>query len=122
MAARAQPTAIPEDQTPIPGGGESKGPPPKFGTQKPVEGAGGEVPRVVDPLERYGTVKGVTRFKIRCSNYHPQKTRYILARNDEEARAHYLEVNGLAKELERLKKNGVEKPEQPDLVVTALPD
>jgi len=122
MSKKELPPGVPEEQTPVPGGGESKGAPPKHGTQRPMVEAGGDVPRVVNPLERFKGIKGVTRFKIRCNNYHPQQVRYIIARDEDEARACYLKANGLDKTVDRLKKNGIEKPELPDLVVTALED
>lgn len=92
--------------------------PPPFGTAKPAE-ATGPLPRVVDELER--AVPGTKRFKIRCNNYQPQERRYILARNEDEARACYTKVNKLDEEMERLKKNGG-TVEPAALVVTLLPD
>lgn len=123
MAEKKLPAGVPEEQTPIPGGGESKGPPPKFGTPRPMPEAGGDVPRVVNQLERFGTVKGVKRYKIRSNNYHPQRTLYILARNEDEARDFYLTTTGLKREMERLKKNAPNATiEEADLVVRELVD
>lgn len=113
------PPGVPEAQTPIPGGTEDIGPPPKFGTGKPADPEG-DVPRVIDPLER--APKGLIRFKIRCNNYHPQKTRYILARTEDEARAEFMKANGLDKHIAKLKKINTPNLVEADLVVTQLPD
>jgi hypothetical protein len=97
-------------------------PPPPFGTQRPA--GPGALPRVISELERAG--RGETRFKIACRNYSPQKTRYVLAGAGDEAGAIdcYLRANGLAAHLKKLRgrlKKG-EELEQPELVVTELPD
>jgi hypothetical protein len=105
----------------VPMGNDDK-PLPKHGTGH-VADAGGPVPRVVDQLDR--APKGFARFKIRCNNWHPQKTRYVLAKPDEAGRKAaidcYLKANGLDKAMARVKANGTE-PEPPDLVVTELAD
>jgi hypothetical protein len=102
-------------------GGDDEKPKPKFGTGKPAE-AKGVLPRVIDQLER--AVAGTTRFKIRCNNYGPKKTRYVLAADGDEkgARECYLKAEGLDKELDRLEKLTPGKVEPADLVVTELPD
>lgn len=122
MAKKELPPGVPEERTPIPGGTDEQSPPPKFGTEKPAD-AGGPVPRVIDALERAPGKGKVApfRFKIRCNNYHPQKTRYILANDEESAKRCYLKANGLDKHLERLKKNNM-TVEEPDLAVTQLED
>ena len=99
-------------------------PKPKFGAGKPADPTG-PLPRVVDQLDR--AVAGTTRFKVRCNNYGPRKTRYILAKDGDEkgARECYLKAEGLDKELERLKKVAGVKAneiEDADLVLTELPD
>lgn len=121
MAAKPLPPGVPEAQTPVPGGIDEK-PPPKFGTGKPAA-TDGKLPRVIEPLERAPGKGKVApfRFKIRCNNYHPQKTRYILAGDEESARDCYLKVNGLASLIEKLKKNGA-TVEEAELVVTKLDD
>lgn len=96
-------------------------PPPPFGTPKPASD-GGDLPRVIDPLERAPT--GLKRFKVRCNNYSPHGlTKYILAQPDQEdaVKALYLKDRGIQTELDKLAKRKVEVVE-PDLVVTVLPD
>lgn len=97
-------------------------PPPPFGTAKPA--GPGALPRVVPELARAG--KGETRYKIACRNYSPQKTRYVLADEGDEAGAVacYLRANGLDVVLAKLR-GRAQKPddvEAPDLVVTELAD
>lgn len=115
------PPGVPEERTPTPGGlGEGK--PPQFGTGRPAD-PDGPVPRVITQLERAPN-RSLSRFKIRCNNYHPQKTRYILAKDEASAKACYLAANGLDKLIEKLKKStpAGEKVEEPDLAVTELED
>jgi len=114
------PPGVPEAQTPIPGGIDEK-PPPKFGTGKTISEAG-TLPREVAGLDRAPSKgKAPFRFKIRCNNYHPQKTRYILANDEASAVECYKKINGLDKTLERLKKLGGQV-EEPDVIVTQLED
>jgi hypothetical protein len=99
-------------------------PPPPFGTGKPAA-ADGVLPRVVGELER--AVPGTVRFKVGCRNYSPRKTRYVLAKPDDEAgaRACYLKAEGLDKELERARKAAganAADVEDAELVVTRLAD
>lgn len=117
------PPGVPPDGEPVAGAGGDREKPPKYGTPVPA-GAGG-LPRVVTQLARAGN--GETRFKVRCNNYTPRKVRYILAADGDEAgaRACYLKAEGLDKEIERLKKVAGSKAsevEEPDLVITELPD
>ena len=95
---------------------------PKFGTARPA--GKGAVPRVCDQLERVGESADVTRYKIACRNYAPQKTRYIIAECEDDAVELYLATNGLDKLVAKLKKQAGkdDEVEQPDLVVTELPD
>lgn len=117
-----QKQTLPPDVTGAPGGHEA--PPPKFGTAKAVD-PNGPLPRVVNELERVTPGSGFQRYKVRCDNYTPQKTRYILAQDEDEARAHYLEVNGLNALVAKLKKQAKDKAddvEEPALAVTVLAD
>lgn len=115
------PPGVPPEQVPFPGGlVDEQKPPPKYGTGRPADPSG-PVPRVIDPLERAPKKSGLSRFKIRCNNYHPQKTRYILAADAESAKACYLKANGLDKAVEKLKKAGG-PVEEPDLVIVELED
>lgn len=109
---------LPPDLPGAPAGDDK--PPPKFGTAKPASDAG-DLPRVVDPLER--AVDGTTRYKVVCRNYGGRKVRYVLAKRGDEAGAVacYLKAEGLDREVARLEKQGV-APEQPELAVTHLPD
>lgn len=91
---------------------------PRFGTATPVD-PGGAVPRVVRGTER--APDGLTRYRVRCANYGPQPARYILARDRDEAKEHYLSVQRIDALLARLEKSG-QKPEPPELVVVALED
>jgi hypothetical protein len=124
MSKQPLPRGVPEAQTPIPGGTEEQSPPPKFGTARPADPAG-DLPRLTDALDRVKRDGPVARYKIRCNNYHPQETRYILSQRSEAgekaARELYLKVNGLDLHLARLRKNGV-TVEEPDLVVRCLED
>ncbi len=117
------PRGVPEDQTPIPGGTDNQAPPPPFGTSRLLE-HGGDVPRVCNPLDRVDKTTGLKRFKIGTKNHHPQPVTYIIARNEDEAKKCFLKANGLDKQLERLQKNAGpdQKVEQPDWIVTELPD
>lgn len=97
---------------------------PEFGTARQAEPTG-ELPRVIDQLER--ATSGTVRFKVAVRNYSPQKTRYVLARPGDEAAAVAcaLAANGLDRELDRLRKLAGDKAgevEAPAVVVTALPD
>lgn len=82
--------------------------------------AGTPAPRVCHQSER--APEGLTRFKIYCDNYHPMRTRYILARTAEEARAFYLDASGLVSTVGRLKEKRVRDVEEPGVVVKAMPD
>lgn len=113
---------------PVDGPGSPSAPagttPPPFGTPRQAE-AGGSLPRVVGQLER--APAGVRRFKVRCGNYQPHKVRYILAQPSDEAgvRACYLKVEGLDRDIERLRKVAGAKSaevEEPDLIITELAD
>lgn len=126
--AKNKPVPTEEPASPPPGvpaeGGapaaESKAPP-KFGTPKVAECGG--VPRLVRELER--APAGQTRFKVGCRNYGPRKTRYMIAADEDQARAFYLEVEKLGELLARLRKNAgakADEVEQPELVVTQLAD
>lgn len=102
-------------------GGDDK-PPPPFGTPE-VAPAGGPYPRVCKELER--APKGVTRFKVRATNYSPRPTRYILALDEDSAREHYLKVEKLDVLVAKLKRQAGPKAddvEAPDLAVTVLSD
>lgn len=76
-------------------------------------------PRVVGQHER--APAGLVRCKVRCDNYHPQPTRYILAASLEQAKQHYLRVQRLDELLERLARDGA-KVEPPQLVASVLAD
>lgn len=80
----------------------------------------GIVPRLLHENERAPT--GLKRFKIRAVNYGAdQPTRYVLARNEEEAREFYIKSSGIAAVVESMEKDGV--PEvKPRLSVRAQPD
>lgn len=99
---------------------------PAFGTPRPVVVAG-DLPRVVNELER--APRDCVRIKVRCNNYTPRKTRYILAARGDAAEAQasncYLQAEGLDRELARLKKIAgarAAEVEEPDLVLTVLAD
>jgi hypothetical protein len=115
------PPEVPPELPPSPAG--DPGPTPKFETPETAD-AGGPVPRTVKPIARVaehlrGTHK---RFKLRCTNYEASPVRYVLARSEKEAREHYLESEGLNRQLAQLQEDGVEKAEKPRLSVTVLPD
>jgi hypothetical protein len=114
------PRGVPEERTPIPGGADTN-PLPKHGTQR-VADTNGPLPRVVNALDRAPNKgRAPFRFKARSNNYHPQKTRYILANDEASARDCFLKTNGLDKQLEKLKANGA-TPEPVDVVITQLED
>ncbi len=123
MSKKELPRGVPEVQTPIPGGGDSMGPPPPHGTPRPAD-TGAPVPRTCHPLDRVDTKSGVSRFKIQAKNYAPQPLLYVVAKNEAQASEHYLKDSGLGAQLDRLKKTAGPdgKVEPPDLVVTQLVD
>lgn len=85
--------------------------------------AAGPVPRVLDPLER--APRGLRRFKIRCTNYGTSASRYVLARDEAEARAHFSQAAGVDDLYARAKKGRAKDapaPDAPDLVVVELED
>ena len=106
------PDTLPDDE---------EGKPPPYGRPRPIKERG-DVPRVVDQLDR--APRGLVRYKVMCRNYLPQDVRYILAEpgQAEAVKAHYLEVSGLDRLLEKLAKKKNITPEGPDLNVTELPD
>ena len=110
----------PLDKLPVP---EGEKPGPHFGTPRPLSEAG-TVPRVVHQLHR--APAGYCRYKIHCRNYSPQPIRYILSTPDVPgevaARRLYLQVQRLDEHLRRAARNGSEKIDPPDLVVTKLAD
>ena len=118
------PPGVPPDG-PAVAAADEKAAPPRFGTARPA--GDGVLPRVIDPLER--AAPGTVRVKVACRNYTPRPVRYVLARGGERAEADarecYLESTGLGRELARLRKvagaNAAEV-EEPDLVLTVLPD
>lgn len=117
------PPGVPPDGNPIAGVASEKDRPPPYGTAVPA--GPGDLPRVVDQLARAGA--GQSRFRVACHNYQPRKVRYILTQSGDAsaAKSLYLKVEGLDKELERLKKLAGAKAgdvEEPDLVATELPD
>jgi hypothetical protein len=117
MAKGKLPPGVPAEG---PGGGADDKPMPKFGVGRPAD-PDGPIPRVVEALERTPDKARALRFKIRCNNYHPQPTRYVLAKDEASAKDCYLKANGLDKLLEKLKAaGGVVEP--PDLIVTVLAD
>lgn len=93
--------------------------PPKHGTPEPVE-PGGKVPRVVKGTDRAIPGSGLKRFRIRCDTFTACKTRYILAKTEEDAIKFYSEQDGIPKLVENAKK---EKPNfEPVYDVRELPD
>ena len=102
--------------------------PPRFGVPRPVE-QGAVIPRVIQPIERTTEemrLKGIRRYKVRCNNFEPRNgTLYILARSAEEAKGLYVKEQKIDAVIEKLiRVHGKDSPliEQPDLVVTELPD
>lgn len=98
--------------------------PPPFGTPKVVEDAG-VLPRVVNQLDR--APRGAARFKVRCANYTPCKTRYILAKPGDSASVKecYLKAETLDVQIEKAKRVAGAKAtdiEEPDLIITELAD
>ena len=120
MAKEKQPQGLPPETTGAPA--QNEAPPPPFGTEEMAD-PGGPVPRVLKQTER--APRGLTRFKIRCNNYSPKPIKYILAKDEDQARGCYTSAVGIDNEIARLTKNAGEKgvkPEPADLVVTQLPD
>lgn len=77
----------------------------------------GDVPRFVDGNTR--ATPGLVRFRVRADDsYGQQPARYVLARDEEEAKEHYLK--GLA--IDRLMARLGEDAPDPMLSVTRLPD
>lgn len=82
-------------------------------------------PRVIHPNERAPRGSGLTRFKMRCLNYGPgdQPTRYVLARNESEAREEYLRHGGLRAVVEALTDDaGVFHGPSPRFAIKVLED
>ena len=73
------------------------------------------VPRTIHQNER--APSGLIRYKIRCTNYGGQPTRYILASSEDQAREHYLHSIGLATLMTL-----IADPPTPLLFVRALSD
>ena len=110
------------------GAGDEGAKPPPYGKQEPA--TAGALPRVVGERvrvlgpggKRY--VEG-NRYKVACRyhEYHPPL--YILARDEAEAEAHYLQTTGLAAKIEKLKKlagSRADAVDMPTLTTTTLPD
>lgn len=85
----------------------------------PVADPGGPVPRVISQNER--APKGLKRFKLRCDNYQTQPTLYVLAKDEDQARAEYLKVTGIAEIVANAKKSGIATA-VPHLAVKELAD
>lgn len=83
----------------------------------------GAVPRFVHENER-APKPGFSRFKVGCSNYLPQPTRYVLAGEGDAqaAKDYYLEATRLRHLIERLRAAGGPEPEPAYLTVKELPD
>lgn len=82
----------------------------------------GPFPRVCHQLER-AAGSGMKRFKLRCDNYTGQALRYVLAADEESAKACYLKVQALDKLLDRLRKeNPGKEPDKPGILCWELPD
>lgn len=122
MHAQAQSSTIEREPKPVPlvrvKEPDGKG----FVDQPPVppRAASNPLPRFIHQNER--APEGTRRFKIRCTNYGEQPTRYLLASSELEAREHYLRATGLQSVLDKLRSLGVERIENPNLAVTALKD
>ena len=87
--------------------------------QPPTADAGGPVPRVIHENER--APKGLKRFKIRAVNFGQQPTRYVLAADEEGARACYTRGTGLDAVV-RMMRAEDPQAEGPMLYVKELPD
>jgi hypothetical protein len=96
-------------------------PPSPAGDRPPeaiIADANGPVPRVIEQGER--APPGLRRFKARCDNYQKPPL-YVLARDEASARAEYLKATGIDVDMARLERRG-DKPEVPELALTALND
>lgn len=116
------PPGVPPGDTAAPLGEPVK--PPPFAATKPIT-AGGEIPRVVGPLERVPQGSPLARFRVSCHNYQPKKIHYILAESQEQAESHYVKVTALDTELARLKKvrgANAADVENPDIIAIRMPD
>lgn len=123
-----RPQGVPPDGPPVVSGGDSAAPPPPHGKPKklkPAEVAPTGLPRVCSPLDRVPTGSGAMRFKCRVANYPAHATpRYVLAMDEDAARACHTKAVGLDDYIGTLKAQGLKDAdvEKPRVVVTVLPD
>lgn len=102
--------------------------PPKYATVKPVES--GDVPRVIDPLDR-AVPGGPRRYKLACRNYRepsPKPVRYILANDEEEAKVFYRKLTKVDESLTTVARPNLKTGQmeyvalEPEIVCSALAD
>jgi hypothetical protein len=113
QAKRPDPKPVPlVFQKKAPEDGEAGPPTPPLAAAEPV-------PRLIHQNERVPPKSGLVRYKVRCLNYgEAQPTRYVLARNEKDARKTYLRDGGLDAVMAAV---GPDAP-APRLSVKALPD
>lgn len=121
------PPGVPPDGPAIPSGGDAAAPPPPHGKQKKLKRVEAEsnLPRVCSPLERKPGDSPVMRFKCRVANYPSHaKPLYVLAMDEDAARACHTKAVGLDDYIGTLKAQGLKDAdvEKPRVVVTVLPD
>lgn len=98
--------------------------PPPHGTPKVIDVAG-ELPRVVNQLDRVPAGSKARRFKTRVTNYDGfRATKYVLALDATTARDHHVEAIGLSGYLKTLREAGVKEAElpPPQVLAVELPD
>lgn len=103
------------------GRGAAEGKQPPHGTQRPT--GNGQVPRVVNPLERADPKSGLARFKISARNYQEHcPIRYVLAKTADEATAFYRRDTKIDEVRAKIRGKRTEEADDVELVTVALED
>lgn len=121
------PPGVPPDGPAVQPGGDAAAPEPPHGKPKKLKRAEAEsnLPRVCSPLDRKPAGSPVMRFKCRVANYPAHaKPLYVLATDEDSARACHTKAVGLDDYIAGLKQQGLKDAdvEKPRVVVTVLPD